>query len=234
MGEVDRDQAGQSRRRPSRSRVLQSQAGSARVPPMARPNQKNQAEPRRRKTAWQRPRRADLKECRHGSSPRTRQAPTLRSRQTELRFGSSPEASRAPDALHDDGTRPPTARKSESRSRMRHRHGRCAPTLHERDMTLPAGAADVAVRTDLEFLQDATVWAVFPHTHLRGKRWEYTLVLPSGERKTILAVPRYDFNWQTYYMFRSRCRYRRDRRSCRQRGTTTPQRTRTIQIRRST
>ena len=69
-------------------------------------------------------------------------------------------------------------------------------------MKLPAGAADVAVTTDLEFMQDATVWGVFPHTHLRGKRWAYTLELPNGEKKSILSVPRYDFNWQTYYMFK--------------------------------
>ena len=69
-------------------------------------------------------------------------------------------------------------------------------------MRLPAGAADVAVTTDLEFLQDATVWGLFPHTHLRGKRWAYTLELPNGEKKSILSVPRYDFNWQTYYMFK--------------------------------
>ena len=75
---------------------------------------------------------------------------------------------------------------------------------HFMNMTLrlPAGAADVAVTTDLEFLQDATVWGLFPHTHLRGKRWAYTLELPNGETKPILSVPRYDFNWQTYYMFK--------------------------------
>lgn len=74
---------------------------------------------------------------------------------------------------------------------------------HFMNMTLklPARAADVAVTTDLEFLQDATVWGLFPHTHLRGKRWAYTLELPNGEKKSILSVPRYDFNWQTYYMF---------------------------------
>ncbi len=68
-------------------------------------------------------------------------------------------------------------------------------------MRLPAGTSDVAVTTDLEFLQDATVWGLFPHTHLRGKRWAYTLVLPTGEKQSILSVPKYDFNWQTYYMF---------------------------------
>ena len=69
-------------------------------------------------------------------------------------------------------------------------------------MKLPAGAADVPITTDLEFLQDATVWGIFPHTHLRGKKWAYQLVLPSGETRSILSVPRYDFNWQTYYMFK--------------------------------
>ena len=67
--------------------------------------------------------------------------------------------------------------------------------------TLPAGAPDVQVAADIQFLQDTTVWGLFPHTHLRGKKWEYKLVLPSGEIKPILSVPRYDFNWQTYYMF---------------------------------
>jgi hypothetical protein len=69
-------------------------------------------------------------------------------------------------------------------------------------LKLPAGAADVAVTTDLEFMQDATVWGIFPHTHLRGKKWAYQLVLPGGETRSILSVPRYDFNWQTYYMFK--------------------------------
>jgi mono/diheme cytochrome c family protein len=68
--------------------------------------------------------------------------------------------------------------------------------------TLPAGANDVAVEADVEFLQEATVWGIFPHTHLRGKKWEYRMILPDGSSKTILSVPKYDFNWQTYYMFR--------------------------------
>ena len=67
--------------------------------------------------------------------------------------------------------------------------------------TLPAGAADVAVDADVEFLQDATVWGIFPHTHLRGKKWSYKMILPDGTTTTILSVPKYDFNWQTDYAF---------------------------------
>jgi hypothetical protein len=69
-------------------------------------------------------------------------------------------------------------------------------------LKLPAGAADVAIDAEIGFAQDTTLWGLFPHTHLRGKKWRHVLVLPDGTKKTILDVPRYDFNWQTYYMFK--------------------------------
>jgi mono/diheme cytochrome c family protein len=68
--------------------------------------------------------------------------------------------------------------------------------------TIPPGASDHEVRTDVEFLQDATLWGLFPHTHVRGKRWSYSLMLPNGTDQPLLSVPKYDFNWQTYYMFK--------------------------------
>jgi hypothetical protein len=68
-------------------------------------------------------------------------------------------------------------------------------------LAIPPGATDQSVATDVTFAQDALVWGLFPHTHVRGKRWSYVLTLPDGTSTTILAVPNYDFNWQTYYMF---------------------------------
>jgi hypothetical protein len=68
--------------------------------------------------------------------------------------------------------------------------------------TLPAGAAETRVDADVTFVNDGIVWGIFPHTHVRGKRWEYVLELPDGTRSQVLSVPRYDFNWQTYYMFK--------------------------------
>ena len=67
--------------------------------------------------------------------------------------------------------------------------------------TIPAGASNHEVSTDVTFAQDATLWGLFPHTHVRGKRWSYELELPDGTKRSILSVPRYDFNWQTYYMY---------------------------------
>ena len=68
--------------------------------------------------------------------------------------------------------------------------------------TLPAGAKDVQVPAELNVgATPVRIWGMLPHTHLRGTRWQYTLEKPDGTSEIILDVPRYDFNWQTYYLF---------------------------------
>ena len=67
--------------------------------------------------------------------------------------------------------------------------------------TLPAGVKDQAVDSAIEFTEDVHITALFPHTHLRGKSWEYRLIYPDGRSVEVLSVPKYDFNWQTYYVF---------------------------------
>ena len=66
---------------------------------------------------------------------------------------------------------------------------------------LPAGAKDVAVPAEIGFNEPVRIYGLLPHTHLRGIRWKYVLEKPDGTSETILDVPRYDFNWQTYYFF---------------------------------
>lgn len=67
--------------------------------------------------------------------------------------------------------------------------------------TLPAGDGNKEVDSAIEFTQDVHIWALFPHTHLRGKSWEYRMIYPDGKSEVVLSVPKYDFNWQTYYVF---------------------------------
>jgi len=67
--------------------------------------------------------------------------------------------------------------------------------------TLPAGKADTAVDAAIEFTQDSHITSLIPHTHLRGKSWEYRLVYPDGRSEVVLEVPHYDFSWQTWYSF---------------------------------
>jgi hypothetical protein len=66
---------------------------------------------------------------------------------------------------------------------------------------IPAGAANHRIDSAIEFNVDAKILALFPHTHVRGKQWEYRMVYPDGRSEVVLSVPRYDFNWQTYYEF---------------------------------
>ncbi len=68
-------------------------------------------------------------------------------------------------------------------------------------LKLPAGSPDVAVDSAIVFNEDSHITALFPHTHLRGKSWEYRLTYPDGRTEVVLNVPHYDFNWQTYYIF---------------------------------
>jgi hypothetical protein len=68
-------------------------------------------------------------------------------------------------------------------------------------LKLPPGADNQEVNSAIQFNEDSHITALFPHTHLRGKSWQYTLVYPDGRRQEILSVPHYDFNWQTYYIF---------------------------------
>jgi hypothetical protein len=77
---------------------------------------------------------------------------------------------------------------------------RAAAMLNPRFM-IPAGVARHPVEAKIEFLEDVTIYSMAPHTHLRGKTWEYTMTYPDGRTEVILSVPKYDFNWQTDYVF---------------------------------
>jgi Copper type II ascorbate-dependent monooxygenase, C-terminal domain len=67
---------------------------------------------------------------------------------------------------------------------------------------IPPGANDYRVDTEMTIGQDITMWSMLPHTHVRGVRWTYEVTYPDGRTETILSVPKYDFNWQTDYVFK--------------------------------
>ena len=53
--------------------------------------------------------------------------------------------------------------------------------------------------TSRSFPQPATLYAMSPHMHLRGKDMKFTVTYPDGREEVVLDVPKYDFNWQLYY-----------------------------------
>jgi peroxiredoxin len=64
----------------------------------------------------------------------------------------------------------------------------------------PGDSNHVVTATSQPTEQELTLLSLSPHMHLRGKAFRYDLVLPDGQRETLLDVPGYDFNWQTRYV----------------------------------
>jgi mono/diheme cytochrome c family protein len=65
---------------------------------------------------------------------------------------------------------------------------------------IPAGAPSHEVKSFHTFKEDVRLTSLMPHMHLRGKDFEIKAHFPDGTTKVLLSVPRYDFNWQTYYV----------------------------------
>ncbi len=66
---------------------------------------------------------------------------------------------------------------------------------------IPAGDPNYKVESTRTYNKEVQMLSVFPHMHLRGKDFHYELIYPDGRKETILNMPRYDFNWQTSYIF---------------------------------
>ena len=74
-------------------------------------------------------------------------------------------------------------------------------TLINGRIDIPPGASDYSLAAEMTTTADVTLRQMLPHTHLRGKSWEYTVTYPDGRSEVVLSVPKYDFNWQTDYVF---------------------------------
>lgn len=65
---------------------------------------------------------------------------------------------------------------------------------------IPAGANSHEVKSTYTFSEDTHITSFMPHMHLRGKDFVFKATFPDGTTKVLLNVPKYDFNWQTYYV----------------------------------
>ena len=74
-----------------------------------------------------------------------------------------------------------------------------------RKFVIPAGDPNYRVEASITIQDKATLTALLPHMHLRGKDFEYRIVYPSGESEILLRVPKYSFSWQlSYYLDKPR------------------------------
>ena len=75
-------------------------------------------------------------------------------------------------------------------------------TLRDLDLAIPAGAPDYVSHASMTLAQAAKLVSIQPHMHRRGKAMEVQAVYPDGRTRLLVNVPKYDFNWQTTYVFR--------------------------------
>ncbi len=69
-------------------------------------------------------------------------------------------------------------------------------------LDIPPGEANYEARGRIPVPFDAKLLSFMPHMHVRGKSYRYELELPNKQSRTLLDVPRYDFNWQLQYRLR--------------------------------
>ena len=66
-------------------------------------------------------------------------------------------------------------------------------------ITIAANTARHKEVAYVEFPNDALLYSAFPHAHYRGYASDLWIQYPDGTKKRLLAMPRYDFNWQREY-----------------------------------
>ena len=67
------------------------------------------------------------------------------------------------------------------------------------NLTIAPGDPNAEAKATLRFGQPVDFVYMQPHMHLRGKDMKIDARYPTGEKETLLDVPRYDFNWQIVY-----------------------------------
>jgi hypothetical protein len=70
--------------------------------------------------------------------------------------------------------------------------------LNNHALVIPPGADNFRVEVQGTLPNDATLLSLFPHMHLRGKRFEYDIMHDDGSVETLLRV-NYHFHWQLSY-----------------------------------
>ncbi|HEV3203655.1 MAG TPA: redoxin domain-containing protein, partial [Gemmataceae bacterium] len=64
---------------------------------------------------------------------------------------------------------------------------------------IPPHAENYQVEASHTLREDSILLDMAPHTHLRGKTFQYEAIYPDGKKEILLDLPGYDFNWQNIY-----------------------------------
>ncbi len=81
-------------------------------------------------------------------------------------------------------------------------HEHQAVVLQNPGIRIPPHARAHTESARWTFDRDILVYSLLPHAHFRGKASEFRAIYPDGKEELLLAVPRYDFNWQHIYQLK--------------------------------
>jgi hypothetical protein len=68
-------------------------------------------------------------------------------------------------------------------------------------IVIPAGERRHEETAYINVPKEMLLYSAFPHAHYRGYASDLWVQYPDGTKKLLLAMPRYDFNWQREYAF---------------------------------
>ncbi len=76
-------------------------------------------------------------------------------------------------------------------------------TLRDLDLSIPPQDRNYLSKASITLASPARLLSIQPHMHVRGKSMAVQAIFPDGRKEVLLDVPKYDFNWQTTYVFRT-------------------------------
>jgi len=75
--------------------------------------------------------------------------------------------------------------------------------ISARGWEIPPRQAAWHVGASKTFEKDTVLISLHPHMHYRGQSMVYKAYYPDGSTETLLDVPRYDYAWQTQYIYKA-------------------------------
>ena len=66
---------------------------------------------------------------------------------------------------------------------------------------IPAGATNYTVTRSFELPSNVELLAVMPHAHYLAREVRFNATFPDGASRSLLWIPRWDFNWQEEYRY---------------------------------
>jgi hypothetical protein len=70
---------------------------------------------------------------------------------------------------------------------------------NNQNVDIPPGDPNYEIQGEATLAADAKLVWIQPHQHYRGRYFEMNVIYPNGERKMVLRVPNYRFDWQVGY-----------------------------------